>query len=95
MKRKEFIKASAMLLGAAAPGTVHAAANDAALVKQIVADYYRLFFVDVDKDKYRALLTDDYLCSSTGTSKISRKIFRSCPSPPMSTGERMLSISNH
>jgi ketosteroid isomerase-like protein len=81
MKRKEFIKASAMLVAAAAPGTVHAAANDAALLKQIVADYYRLFFVEVDKDKYRALLTDDYLLLEHGDIQDIEKDISFMPKP--------------
>jgi ketosteroid isomerase-like protein len=67
MKRKEFIKASAMLVGAAsAPGVMCAAEVGAAVLKQLLADYYRLFFVDVDQDKYRALLTEDYLLLEHG-----------------------------
>src|SRR3954470_10292589 len=67
MKRKEFIKATAMLIGAAATtGTLQAVADDAAVLKQIVADYYRIYFVDVDQRKYRALLTDDYLLLEDG-----------------------------
>jgi hypothetical protein len=61
MKRKEFIKAIAMVIGAAAtPETLHAVTDDAAVLKQMVADYYRIYFVEVDQSKYRALLSDDY-----------------------------------
>lgn len=82
MKRKEFLTASAMLIGAAAtPGAVHAAEVDAAVLKQIVADYYRLFFVDVDKDKYRALLTDDYLLLEHGEIQDVEKDISFMPKP--------------
>ena len=96
MKRNQFIKVSALLIGAAAtPRTVHAAADDAVVLKQILADYYRIFFVDVDRDKYRALLTDDYLLLEHGDIKISKKTFRSCRSLRTNIGGRTPSISNH
>ena len=67
MKRKDFIKASAVLLGSAAtPGSIYAAESDGLVLKNLIADYYRLFFVDVDEGKYRALLTDDYLLLEHG-----------------------------
>ena len=82
MKRKEFIQASAMLIGVAAtPATVHAAADDGAVLKQIVADYFRLFFVDVDQDKYRALLTDDYLLLENGDIQDAEKDISFMPKP--------------
>jgi len=82
MKRKEFIKASALLVGtAAAPGTIHAAADDGAVLKQIVADYYRIFFVDVDQEKYRALLTDDYLLLEQGDIQDIEKDISFMPKP--------------
>ena len=82
MKRKEFLQASVMLIGAAAtPGAVHAANVDAALLRQIVADYYRLFFVDVDQDKYRALLTDDYLLLEHGEIQDVEKEISFMPKP--------------
>jgi ketosteroid isomerase-like protein len=82
MKRKDFIKASAMLIGAvAAPGTVHAATDDAALLKQTVADYYRIFFIDVDQEKYRALLTDDYLLLEHGDIQDTEKDISFMPKP--------------
>src|SRR3954469_20797397 len=67
MKRREFIKISATLVGAAAiPGTLQAATDDATVLKQIVADYYRIYFIDADQSKYRTLLTDDYLLLEDG-----------------------------
>jgi ketosteroid isomerase-like protein len=82
MKRKEFIRASAMLVGAAAaPGAMRAAAGDAAVLKQLIADYYRLFFVDVDQDKYRALLTDDYLLLEHGDIQDVEKDLTFMPKP--------------
>ena len=82
MKRKAFIKASAMLIGTAAtPETILAAEDDAALLKQIVADYYRIFFVDLDQDKYRALLTDDYLLLEHGDIQDVEKDISFMPKP--------------
>ena len=82
MKRKEFIKATAMLIGAAAiPGTLYAAADDPAALKQIVADYYRIYFVDVDQSKYRALLTDDYLLLEDGEIQDVEKDISFMPKP--------------
>ena len=82
MKRNQFIKVSALLIGAAAtPRTVHAAADDAVVLKQILADYYRIFFVDVDRDKYRALLTDDYLLLEHGDIQDIEKDISFMPKP--------------
>ena len=82
MKRKEFIKASALLIGAAAlPGNAHAAEDNAVVLQQIVADYYRLYFVDVDQDKYRALLDDDYLLLEGGEIQDIEKDISFMPKP--------------
>jgi ketosteroid isomerase-like protein len=82
MKRKEFIKASMMLVGAAAvPGTMRAAADDTAILKQLLADYYRRFFVDVDDEKYRALLTEDYLLLEHGDIQDVEKDITFMPKP--------------
>jgi len=67
MNRKDFIRTSALVVGVAAvPGAIRAAADEAAVLKMLVADYYRLFFVEVDQDKYRGLLTEDYLLLEHG-----------------------------
>ena len=69
-------------MGAAAmPGAVHAAADDATVLKGILADYYRLFFVDVDQEQYRALLTDDYLLLENGSIQDIEKDISSMPKP--------------
>jgi hypothetical protein len=82
MKRKEFIKASVMLVGAAvAPGAMRAAADEIAILKQLLADYYRLFFVDVDEEKYRALLTGDYLLLEHGVIQDVEKDISFMPKP--------------
>ena len=82
MTRKEFIKASAMLAGSAAvPRAMHAAGDDAAVLKLLVADYYRLFFVEVDQDKYRALLTEDYLLLEHGDIQDVEKDITFMPKP--------------
>ena len=82
MKRREFIKATAMVIGAAAtPGTLRAVGDDAAVLKQVVADYYRIYFVDVDQSKYRALLTDDYLLLEDGDIQDVEKDISFMPKP--------------
>jgi ketosteroid isomerase-like protein len=82
MKRKEFIKVTAMLMGAAfTPGTLRAIGEDAADLKRIVADYYRLYFIDVDESKYRALLTDDYLLLEGGEIQDVEKDISFMPKP--------------
>jgi ketosteroid isomerase-like protein len=82
MKRKEFIKATAMLIGAAPiTGSLYAATDDAAALKQIVADYYRIYFVDVDQGKYRALLTEDYLLLEDGEIQDAEKDVSFMPKP--------------
>lgn len=61
MKRREFVAGTGMLVGAAfAPGAV-AAPDDAAAVKQVIRDGYSIFYTDRNKQKYRSLLTNDYL----------------------------------
>jgi len=82
MKRKEFIKAAVMLIGAAVtPGTLPAVADDAAVLRQMVADYYRIYFIDVDQSKYRALLTDDYLLLEEGDIQDVEKDISFMPKP--------------
>lgn len=68
MNRKEFIAGTGALLGAAlVPSTARAAtADEADAIKQLVKDYYSIFYVDKDAPKYRALLTSDYLLLEEG-----------------------------
>jgi ketosteroid isomerase-like protein len=67
MQRKEFLKTSALLMGAVtAPAAVFAAAGDVSVLQQTVVDYYKIYYADLDKDRYRALLTDDYLLLENG-----------------------------
>ncbi|HMA19627.1 MAG TPA: nuclear transport factor 2 family protein, partial [Gemmatimonadaceae bacterium] len=37
-----------------------APADDAAAVKQLIKDYYSIYFTSLDKPRYRSLLTEDY-----------------------------------
>ena len=56
-----------MLLGAAAtPGPLQAATDELAAVKQLVSDYYSVYYTDLNERRYRALLTEDYLLLENG-----------------------------
>jgi len=65
MNRRRFIAAAALVTGTACQGTQPAAA-DAQAAKQVIADYYDLFYRRLDERGYRALLTDDYLLLENG-----------------------------
>jgi ketosteroid isomerase-like protein len=65
MKRREFIAGTGMLIGIACVPSVSAADNETA-VKQAVKDVYSIFSVSLDKQKYRSLLTEDYLLLENG-----------------------------
>ncbi|HSB09887.1 MAG TPA: DUF4440 domain-containing protein [Blastocatellia bacterium] len=64
MKRREFIAGTGILIGAARTPSV--SADDAAAVKQAIKDIYSVFYVSLDKQKYRSLLTEDYLLLENG-----------------------------
>ena len=66
MNRRTFVATAASLAGAACRSSRPAAA-DAEVIKQVIADYYDLYFRRLDKEKYRALLTPDYLLLENGT----------------------------
>ena len=73
MKRRAFIAGTGLLIGTWAPsvsaldaGPTDAAEDEAAAIKQAVKNVYWVFYVDQDKQKYRALLTDDYLLFENG-----------------------------
>jgi ketosteroid isomerase-like protein len=66
MRRREFIAATGVLLGATCAPSVSGAADDSAAVKQVVRDVYSVFYADRDKQKYRSLLTEDYLLLDKG-----------------------------
>jgi ketosteroid isomerase-like protein len=65
MERREFI-AGAGLLAAAGYAPSVPAADDEAAVKQVIKDLYSVFYRDRDKQKYRSLLTEDYLLLEKG-----------------------------
>lgn len=65
MKRRDFIAGTGMLAGAVYTSTVLAVEDDSA-VQQAVKDVYSVFYVERDKQKYRSLLTEDYLLLENG-----------------------------
>ncbi len=54
-----------MVIGAALAPEVLAADNVSTL-KRMVADYYKVYYLDLDKKKYRSMLTDDYVLLENG-----------------------------
>ena len=66
MKRRDFISASAIALtaGACVPDVM--AADDVAAVKRLIEDCYSIYYTKLDKGKYRAMLTGDYLLLENG-----------------------------
>jgi len=65
MGRRHVVVAAALLMGGACRGIRHAVADEE-LVKKVITDYYDLFYRSLDEQKYRALLTDDYLLLENG-----------------------------
>jgi ketosteroid isomerase-like protein len=65
MRRREFAMGTGILLGTARAGEA-AESDDVAAVKKTIEDVYRIFYVDLDKRRYRALLADDYLLLEHG-----------------------------
>jgi len=66
MKRREFIAGTGLLLGATCVPSASAATDDSAAVKQVVRDVHSVFYADRNKQKYRSLLTEDYLLLEKG-----------------------------
>ena len=67
MKRREFIGATAMATAIAATLSPEAQADDAVPeFKRIVVDYYKVYYTDLDRTKYRSMLTDDYVLLENG-----------------------------
>lgn len=65
MKRRDFIAVSGMFTAAACVPDVRAADDDAS-VKQFIKDWYSIFYIKLDKAKYRDMLTEDYLLLENG-----------------------------
>jgi hypothetical protein len=65
MDRRHFVAAAALLIAAGCESSRSAIA-DRESVKQVISDYYDLFYRRLDKEKYRALLTSDYLLLENG-----------------------------
>ena len=63
MKRREFIAAAGLTLGAVRNVS---AADESAAIQQVIKDCYSIFYTDRDKERYRSLLTDDYLLLEKG-----------------------------
>ena len=42
------------------------AADDASILKRMVVDYYKVYYLDLDKKKYRSMLTEDYVLLENG-----------------------------
>jgi len=64
MKRREFLGGTGMLIATASVPSV--SPDDEMAVKQAVKDVYSIFSVSLDKQKYRSLLTEDYLLLENG-----------------------------
>jgi hypothetical protein len=65
MKRRQFVAAAGVLLGAGCAKAM-SGVDDEGAVKRVISDYYSVFYRELDKPKYRALLTDDYLLLENG-----------------------------
>jgi hypothetical protein len=65
MKRREFIAAAGMTLGTGRPRAA-AAPDESAAIQQRIKDSYSFFYTDRNTQKYRSLLTDDYLLLENG-----------------------------
>jgi hypothetical protein len=65
LKRRQFVAAAGVLLGARCAKAT-SGVDDEAAVKGVISDYYSVFYKELDKQKYRALLTDDYLLLENG-----------------------------
>jgi len=65
MKRRDFIAVSGIVAAVACVPDVFAA-DDATSVKQFIEDWYSTFYIKQDKEKYRAMLTEDYLLLENG-----------------------------
>jgi ketosteroid isomerase-like protein len=66
MKRREFVVGAGLLVGMPATPLDAASSDDEATLKKAIHDYYSLYFRDRDKEKYRSLLTKDYLLLENG-----------------------------
>ena len=57
------------------------AADDVSALKRIVVDYYKVYYLDLDKQKYRSMLTDDYLLLENGEVMSLEKDISLMPTP--------------
>jgi len=71
-----------MLMAAAAlPKVLAATDGEVSSVKQLVIDWYRIYYTDLDKDAYRKLLTEDYLLLENGEIFDAEKDLSLMPTP--------------
>jgi ketosteroid isomerase-like protein len=66
MKRRDFIAVSGMLLASTACVPDVLAEDDVAFVKRLIEDWYSTYYTKLDKQKYLAMLTEDYLLLENG-----------------------------
>jgi hypothetical protein len=66
MKRRQFIAVSGMFAAAATCVPDAFAVDDESSVKKFIEEWYSLFYIKLDKQKYRRTLTDDYLLLENG-----------------------------
>src|SRR5215831_14895661 len=81
MKRREFIVTTTMMIGATLTPEALAADDDESALKRIVVDYYKVYYLDLDKQKYRSMLTDDYLLLENGEIMSLEKDISLMPTP--------------
>jgi ketosteroid isomerase-like protein len=65
MKRREFLAAAGVTLGAARTHRLSTPGGERA-IQQLIKDCYSIYYTDRDRPRYRALLTDDYLLLEKG-----------------------------
>jgi len=65
MKRRDFVAGTGLLLASLYVPALPSAA-DSATLKQLVADFYGVYYRKRDKEAYRGFLTDDYLLLENG-----------------------------
>jgi ketosteroid isomerase-like protein len=80
MKRREFIGTTAMVIGTTLIPEV-LAADELSTLKRVVVDYYKVYYLDLDKKKYRSLLTDDYVLLENGEIQSLEKDISLMPTP--------------
>ena len=65
MNRRQILANTSLLL-AVPPAVASADRSDEASMQKAIQDYYAVYFRDRDKDRYRSLLTSDYVLLEDG-----------------------------